>query len=169
MAESDPTVIGIDRGGSEEMVTRAEELGLGDRFRLIPPVEDVRTVHGAGDVMVSSSREEGMAYAVLESLASGTPVVATAIPGHAILGDQPRRLSSDHHRAAGLGTRRARDLDRTPEQAAKEAEDAHAWMEEHLAHVPVARRVIALVRGRLSAHAFGGVTVTATGTEHGLG
>ena len=70
------------------MVERAAELGIADRFRLIPPVEDVRTVHGAADVMVSSSREEGMAYAVLESLASGTAVVATAIPGHAVIGEQ---------------------------------------------------------------------------------
>ena len=144
LAETDPKVLGIDRGGTEEMVTRAEELGLEDRFRLIPPVEDVRTVHGAADVMVSSSREEGMAYAVLESLASGTPVVATAIPGHAILGDHVDACRLTTTAPPDLARATRETLDRSPEQAATEAEDAHVWMEEHLAHAPVARRVIAL-------------------------
>jgi len=150
LAEADPKVIGIDRGGTEEMVTRAEELGLGERFRLIPPVDDVRTVHAAGDVMVSSSREEGMAYAVLESLASGTPVVATAIPGHAYLGDQVDACRLTTTAPEDLARAVRETMDRPPEQAAREAEEAHDWMEEHLGHVPIARRVISLYEDAFS-------------------
>jgi glycosyltransferase involved in cell wall biosynthesis len=149
LAADDPDVIGIDRGGSEEMVERAAELGIGDRFRLIPPVEDVRTVHGAADVMVSSSREEGMAYAVLESLASGTPVVATAIPGHAVIGEQVEACRLTLVDAGELAGAVRETLDRTPADAEREARDAHAWMEENLAHAPVARRVIRLYEDAL--------------------
>ena len=117
LAEDDPDVIGIDRGGSEEMVERAAELGIADRFRLIPPVEDVRTVHGAADVMVSSSREEGMAYAVLESLACGTAVVASAIPGHAVIGehvDACRLTSIEPRRSRWPSGRRSIEPPRRP-------------------------------------------------------
>jgi len=151
LAAEDDQIIGIDRGGGDEMVERAAELGIGDRFRLIPPVEDVRTVHGAADVNVSSSREEGMAYAVLESLASGTAVVASAIPGHAVIGehmDACRLTSTD---PAELVAAIKETLARTPAEVQREAEDAHAWMEENLAHAPVARRVIRLYEEALPA------------------
>ena len=151
LAAEDEKVIGIDRGGGEEMVQRAAELGIADRFRLIPPVEDVRTVHGAADVNVSSSREEGMAYAVLESLASGTAVVASAIPGHAVIGqhmDACRLTSTD---PAELAAATRETLDRTPAEARREAKEAHEWMEENLAHAPVARRVIRLYEEALPA------------------
>ena len=151
LAADDEKIIGIDRGGGDEMIERAAELGIGDRFRLIPPVEDVRTVHGAADVNVSSSREEGMAYAVLESLASGTAVVASAIPGHAVIGehmDACRLTSTD---PAELAAAITETLARTPTEAQREAEDAHKWMEENLAHAPVARRVIRLYEEALPA------------------
>jgi glycosyltransferase involved in cell wall biosynthesis len=144
LAADDAEIIGIDRGGSAEMTDRAAELGIADRFRLIPPVEDVRTVHGAADVMVSSSREEGMAYAVLESLASGTPVVATAIPGHAFIGEQVDACRLTSTDPGELATAARETLDRTPAEAEREAQEAHSWMEQNLAHAPVARRVIRL-------------------------
>ncbi len=144
LAQDDAEVIGIDRGGGEEMAELAAELGIADRFRLIPPVEDVRTVHGAADVMVSSSREEGMAYAVLESLASGTPVVATAIPGHAVIGEQVDACRLTAIDAGELAAAVRETLDRTPQEVDREAQEAHAWMEENLAHAPVAKRVIRL-------------------------
>lgn len=151
LAAEDPYVIGIDRGGGDEMAARAAELGFGDRFKLVAPVEDVRTLHGAADVMVSSSREEGMAYAVLESLASGTAVVATAIPGHAFIGRQVDacRLTSIDARELAEATRET--LDRSPAEALREGAEAHGWMKENLAHAPVARRVIGLYEEALPA------------------
>lgn len=149
LAASDPRVIGVDRGGGDEMVARAAELGISEHFRVIPPVDDVRTIHGAADVMISSSREEGMAYAVLESLACGTPVVATAIPGHAVIGNEIdacrlTALDVDELCAATLET-----LERSEEEAEREAHEAYAWMSENLAHEPVAKRVIDLYENAL--------------------
>ena len=144
LVADDPEIVGIDRGGGEEMAERARQLGIGDHFRLIAPVDDVRTVHGAADVMVSSSREEGMAYAVLESLASGTPVVATAIPGHAFIGEQIAACRLTSADPGELAAAIRESLDRPADQAEREAADAHAWMAENLAHAPVARRVLRL-------------------------
>ena len=49
------------------------------------PRGDVRELFAAADVMVTASRAEATAYAVMESLASGTPVVASDIPGHRLI------------------------------------------------------------------------------------
>lgn len=149
LASEDAEIIGVDRGGTDEMVKRAAELGIADRFRLIPPVDDVRSVHGVADVMVSSSREEGMAYAVLESLASGTPVVATAIPGHAVIGEQVDACRITEVDAEDLAAAVRETLARPPAEAEREAREAHTWMARHLDHAPVAKRVIRLYEGAL--------------------
>src|SRR4051794_6213834 len=78
----DRPIIGLERGGGEDARREAEAAGRGDTVRFIPPVEDIRLLFAAADVVLSSSRSEGMAYSVLESLSCGTPVVATQIPGH---------------------------------------------------------------------------------------
>lgn len=92
------------RKGGDLMLAAARELrdvpdvvwltvpGLPDRERPTPldgvdireaaPRNDVGTFYAAADVFLSCSRAEGMPYAMLESLASGLPVVASDLPGH---------------------------------------------------------------------------------------
>jgi glycosyltransferase involved in cell wall biosynthesis len=53
--------------------------GLGDRVRLLGQRDDVPWLLAGADLFVSSSRYEGLALALLEALASGLPVVATAV------------------------------------------------------------------------------------------
>jgi len=50
-------------------------------------VPNPQTLYGAADVMVAPSRGETMPFTVMESLCSGTPVVASDLPGHRVLGD----------------------------------------------------------------------------------
>jgi glycosyltransferase involved in cell wall biosynthesis len=60
---------------------RMRELGLAERFHLVGFREDVRPALAAADLFVLSSRNEGMARALLEAMACGLPVVATDVSG----------------------------------------------------------------------------------------
>ena len=64
-----------------EVRAEAASLGLGDRFRILGYVDDVAAVLSASDVFVLASRVEGLPIAVLEAMALGLPVVATAVGG----------------------------------------------------------------------------------------
>ncbi|WP_439576667.1 glycosyltransferase [Elioraea sp.] len=57
----------------------AARLGVAERVRLVGPVPHARLplYYGAADVMVLASSREGWANVLLESMACGTPVVAT--------------------------------------------------------------------------------------------
>jgi len=60
---------------------RAAELGLGDRAIFCGWWDDVPGLLAATTVSVLSSRHEGLPCSVVESLAAGVPVVATAVDG----------------------------------------------------------------------------------------
>jgi glycosyltransferase involved in cell wall biosynthesis len=130
--DPDRTWIGESRGGGEETSGLAEKLGIADRVRILEPVENPATLFGSADVMLSSSREEGMAYAVLESLCSGTPVVATNIPGHAYIGEHVAACRIVEQDADALAQSVLETLRRSPEQAAAEAEAGREWLVENL-------------------------------------
>jgi glycosyltransferase involved in cell wall biosynthesis len=61
----------------------AEESGVADRVRLLGRVEPerMRLAYSAADCVVLASWREGMPNVLLESLACGTPVVATRVGG----------------------------------------------------------------------------------------
>lgn len=63
---------------------QARRLGVGDRVRLLGavPHADLPTLYGAADISVLASAREGWANVLLESMACGTPVVASPIPGN---------------------------------------------------------------------------------------
>ncbi len=67
---------GPDRAALEAL--RAE-LGLQDRFILEGRQEDMAAFYGSLDLLVSASRQEGLPVALLEGMASGLALVATAV------------------------------------------------------------------------------------------
>jgi glycosyltransferase involved in cell wall biosynthesis len=64
-----------------ELRARVEELGLGDRFRLLGYAPDAARLVAGADLFVLASRHEGLPLAVMEALALGVPVVATRVGG----------------------------------------------------------------------------------------
>lgn len=59
----------------------SEELGLGERFRLLGKVEDVAGLLAEADVFVHPSRHEGCPVALLEAMACGKACIATRVAG----------------------------------------------------------------------------------------
>ncbi len=77
----------------ERLECLAERLGCTDTCRFVGsvPNERLRTYFSAADVSCLASRKEGWPNVVLESLACGTPVVATAV------GAVPELLADHEH------------------------------------------------------------------------
>ena len=67
----------------EEMERRAGELRLGRRARFLGPLprDDVLWLFRAADASLLSSTWENFPHTVVESLAVGTPVIATSVGG----------------------------------------------------------------------------------------
>ncbi len=66
------------------LAAQAASLGLGARVRLLGAVPHAAlpALYGAADVSLLASAREGWANVLLESMACGTPVVASNIPGN---------------------------------------------------------------------------------------
>lgn len=69
--------------GSERaaLEARVAALGLGDRVVFANWQRDVEAVMAAADLLVNTSRNEGTPMAVIEAMAAGLPVIATAVGG----------------------------------------------------------------------------------------
>jgi glycosyltransferase involved in cell wall biosynthesis len=66
---------------ADDLLSMAGELGISDRVHLLGVRSDVEEVLPAFDLFVSASRWEGLSTVIVESMVSGTPVVATAVGG----------------------------------------------------------------------------------------
>jgi len=65
----------------DELVGLAARLGLGDRCRFLGWRADLPRIHADLDVALLTSRNEGSPVALIEAMAAGLPVVATAVGG----------------------------------------------------------------------------------------
>jgi glycosyltransferase involved in cell wall biosynthesis len=126
---SQPDVRGLVVGDGPERATIegvARELGLGDRCRFLGWRADLPNVYAASDVVALSSRNEGSPVSLIEAMAAGRAVVATAVGGvpdlvhdgsgilvpagdHGALGDAMLILLRDPTRRAEMG-RAGRDV-----------------------------------------------------------
>ncbi|MBP0458458.1 glycosyltransferase family 4 protein [Streptomyces montanisoli] len=86
VAENDPevTLTMVGSGTLERKLReRGEELGLGDRFRILPPVspDEVNDLMHGYDLLVHASRVETFGMTILEAVAAGLPVLAARSRG----------------------------------------------------------------------------------------
>jgi glycosyltransferase involved in cell wall biosynthesis len=65
----------------EEALSLHEELGLGERLRLLGEVQPTRDLISALDLLVVASTSEVSSLAAMEAMALGRPVVATSVGG----------------------------------------------------------------------------------------
>lgn len=119
-------------GGGAEARDAVARLGLERTVRVIEPDPDVRRLYAAADLLVSSSRAEGMPYAVMEALSSELPVVATRIPGHVAIAREAEAMLVTGH---------------DPDELAAGIRSVLAWSAGERASRTKAGRA-ALIRGR---------------------
>lgn len=74
-------VVAGDGPERKELEDEARALRLGERFEFLGHRDDVPALLHAADVFVLPSLYEGLPVSVLEAMAAGTPVVATAVGG----------------------------------------------------------------------------------------
>lgn len=63
----------------EKLERMIDELNIRGSVRMLGRRDDMAAVYASLDLMVSSSRQEGLPMAILEGMASGLPLVATAV------------------------------------------------------------------------------------------
>jgi glycosyltransferase involved in cell wall biosynthesis len=132
LAESDRSIYGLLHVGDALGARQYEKDRLPGCIHLIEPVDDIRTLYAAADLLIAPSRGEGMPFAVVESLSSGTPVIASDLPGHQMLAREldACRVVEREPGAVAIAARKVLDL--APQQRETEAAQAHAWIREHL-------------------------------------
>lgn len=145
-------LVGLERGGASVAERELQGGALDDVVRVVPPIDDIRTLFAAADVLVSSSRSEGMAYSVLESLCSGTPVVATQIPGHIYIGARTPACTVVRREPELLAGAVRAFLDRDPERAEAEAVESRQWVAANLGLGVVSNRLLDNYSSLLSGH-----------------
>ncbi|MGA7105919.1 MAG: glycosyltransferase [Candidatus Deferrimicrobiaceae bacterium] len=72
---------GREEGTGAQVRSRIEAFGLRDHVRLLGPRNDVPALMAAADLIVHPSHEEGFSNTILEAMAAGKAVVATAVGG----------------------------------------------------------------------------------------
>ncbi|MFD9607243.1 glycosyltransferase family 4 protein [Streptomyces sp. NBC_01224] len=82
VAEKEPlaTLTMVGSGAlEEELLTRAQELEIADRFRILPPVapDEVNGLMHQHDLLVHASKVETFGMTIVEAVAAGLPVLVT--------------------------------------------------------------------------------------------
>ena len=100
-----------------ELLERAGRLGIGDRVAFTGKVDDPYPLLAAADVFLFPSLSEGLGIAILEAMALGVPVVASAVEGAAdIVIDGRTAVEIDPENPGGIAAK-VEGLLRSPRRA----------------------------------------------------
>ena len=135
---------GPERAALEALALR---LGVADRVRFLGsvPHDRLAEIYAAADLLVLASSREGWANVLLEAMACGTPVVATALWGTPEVVDRPAagRLMAERSAAAIVAAVEAHVAD-PPERAATRLHaERFSWDATTAGQLALFRRVLA--------------------------
>jgi teichuronic acid biosynthesis glycosyltransferase TuaC len=130
----------------KKLETLAEELGVGDRVKLLGPIPQtqLRTYYNAADLLVLASSREGWANVLLESMACGTPVVASKVCGtpEVVTAPEAGRLMAERtpeSLAAAVSLLRAEIPDRS---ATRRYAERFSWDETTQGQIDLFRNIL---------------------------
>lgn len=131
----------------EKLMARAQSLGVADRVRMTGPVPHAALpqYYSAADALVLASSREGWANVLLESMACGTPVVASPIPGNPEVVQEPAAgVIMPENSAPGVasGVRTLLNVLR-PRVETRAYAERFSWDETSAGQMAVFRRVLA--------------------------
>ena len=122
-------------------------LGLTGRVRLLGavPHADLPACYGAADAMVLASAREGWANVLLESMACGTPVVASNIPGNPeVVRSREAGLIAEANTPPGIAAAVRALFAAPPDRAATRAyAERFGWEETSRGQLDLFRRLLA--------------------------
>ncbi len=131
----------------EALAARADRAGVADRVRFLGelPQADLPRVYSAADALVLASSREGWANVLLESMACGTPVVATNVWGTAEAVTAPAAgLLVGERSAASLADGIARLFAALPDRAAtRRYAEGFSWQDTTQGQLDLFDRVLA--------------------------
>jgi glycosyltransferase involved in cell wall biosynthesis len=138
-------------GGFREFLAQAAKAGVAERViatDAVDPRGELPLDYAACDVCVQASRAEGLGFSVLEALACGTPVVASAIGGLTeTVRDGVTGWSVPPGDAQRLAAALRDALDR-PDEARRRAAAGSEMVRQQFASTAAFDRLVALLTGR---------------------
>lgn len=142
-------------GGPEEgrLKALAARLGVADRvaFLGVLPHEALSAVYSAGDVLILGSKREGWPNVLLESMACGTPVVATPVNGSPEVVRRPEAGRVVAERRADLIAEAVADIRSAPptRAAVRAYAEGFSWHETSQGQMTLFRRILERRQARL--------------------
>lgn len=125
----------------------AHELGLGGRVRFLGHMDQARlpALMGAADALVNCSDREGIANVLIEAMACGTPVAATAVWGspEAVTTPAAGLLLRDRSAAALVDGVRALQAEPPDRAATRRHAETFAWERTAAEHLQALRDTLA--------------------------
>jgi glycosyltransferase involved in cell wall biosynthesis len=141
-------LIALAQRGGEEATDAARRLGIEDHVRVIGMVSDVRELFGAADVFLAVSEEEGMPYSVLECVSCGTPVIASDLPGHAVVAEAVPACTLVPRRATDIADAVQAILGASPATRASQAASSREWVKNNFSAARTAELLLDVFEGR---------------------
>lgn len=144
LTEFDLLIVG-DGPDRAKLEAQAAAMGVADRVRLLDPRPHATLpgIYSAADAMVLASSREGWANVLLESMACGTPVVASNIPGNPeVVREKAAGLVVESNTPEGISDGVRRLFADPPNRAATRAyAERFDWNETTQGQIALFRRV----------------------------